>query len=386
MSWRKALLAIACTPLCAVYCNADPIDAQLDSVRNVLAKGDSAAALVALDQVVNPTPAQLLRARYYHAYVRYQQKDRAAAEAELLALLPRADGPLSDRAAFVALGGAYGEKASALLGAVYNESGRFDLLIPLYRTMQMDYPTNAEWPYVEADALFATGRYSEAAARYRKCVNERPDYARAKDARFRVIESLRSAQRYQEAYDAISDIPLTDIDSEIRAAALKAELLAKYLHKDYDLALEICTSMVAKYPDDPSIFHCRCQLAYLYLTDLPPGRRDYAKARGMLEQIIRDYPKDAMVFEMKLGIANAYFYEGNMAKAIAEYRALLAAYPDNYPKDNWHAFTRFMMACAYRAGNDSEAASSVFNSIINDYPGDCWAQLAKTHLTISAKQ
>lgn len=417
MSFRRGALLASALILCSLPAKADPIDDALDAVRAQINTGDYAGATAGLDRLAVPSAGQLIRARYLRAVIHYRKGEKPKATAELLAFLPAVDNSAL-RAEFVATGGAHGEKARALFAAIFNETQQFAKLPPLYSAMAQDYPENPEWQYLLADALYNTSRFQEAAAAYSRFAEQHPTYSRnrdawfrtadalhragrpldaalqyrraaekfpndphAKDAWFRKPETLRQLGRYEEEYSDLLTVPGGQGPAwEIAATVKRAEILAQYLRRDFDLSNRLCEELVAKYPNHPDARLAQCRLARNYLYDLPAGERDYARARGMLRQIISANPDWNMAFEMKLDVAKSFYFEKDYPNAIAHFQMVLDEYPDNYPNDNWHAHIRYLLGDAYRANKQKDEAFAAWKQVIALYPEDIWAAKAQERL------
>lgn len=379
MLLKKLLLAVSALTLFSVAAVADPTDDALDAVLAKLKASDMNGALADLDRITVLTPAQQVRTRYYRAYAWYRTGESERAITELRAFLPD-DNALSSREAFVQTGGVYGEKARGLLGTLYLNAGQFEKLPELYLAMTKDYPQNPEWGYLYADALFKTRLYSQAAEAYGQYAIQHTAGSRLKEAKLRKEEALRMAGRYEEAYLYLTGLDKPDVESEIRIDVRRAELLVQFLGRDHQLSNRLCEDLIAKYPEHPVVFLARCRLARNLLYDLPPKERDYGKARAMLRNLISRYPTEGMMLEMKVDVANSYLYEKDYTNAIAHYELVLSEYPDQFPKDNWHAFIRYQRAFALNAKGNWEQAVEAWKEMVSRYPADPWAALAKQRL------
>jgi TolA-binding protein len=379
MRWTTALAALAVIPSLSFGALADTGDGALDVVLQKLKAGNISGALTDLDKSATLTAAQTIRARYYRAFA-YKQLGKAdMALAEITAILPP-EGDSIKRKAFAELGGVYSEKAWSLLGAIYNTAGQFGKLKPIYDTMMQDFPTNPEWEFLRADALFNTGRYLEAATAYGDCTTKHASYSRAKEAAFRKEESLRRAGKYQDAYNYLMLLPKPTPEVEIRAAVRRSELLTLYLRNDFVLSQSLCADLIEKYPKEPSIYLAKWWQAVSLLNYLPSDLRDPKRGVSMLQELVRDYPGENMVTEWKMQIGDYYYVQGDQPSAIGIFQDLLNSTPDNYPSETWHPYFRYRLGCCLHIAGREAEASTMWQSVVDRYPTNGWAEISATRL------
>ncbi|HEY3412832.1 MAG TPA: tetratricopeptide repeat protein [Armatimonadota bacterium] len=380
MHWKKCLFALAVIPILSLAALADPGDDALDAVLLKLKSGDAAGAIADLDKSPSLSPAQTIRARYYRAYAHYRLGQKDTAITDLTGLLPADTASALERAGFVSLAGKNGESARALLGAIHNEAKRYDRLPRIYTAMVEDYAENPEWSYLLAEAFFNAGQYDQAADAFGTFTTMYPDSTRIKDGWLKKEESLRRAGRYEEAYNYLGTIPAKDPDYEIRIAARKAELLSQHFRHSLNLSNQWCEDMIAKYPKEPAIFLCKYRLASNYLYEMPEPERKPAQARQILQGLVRDYPNEPILLEMKVDIAYSFSAQKDYANAIKQYQAILTEHKDNFPADNWHAYVHYCLARCQINKGDKAAGKAVLEAMVTKYPGDNWAALAKENL------
>ncbi len=117
--------------------------------------------------------------------------------------------------------------------------------------------------------------------------------------------------------------------------------------------------LVAKYGSSDA-----ADVARLYLGEMAATRGEYDKARGMIEEFIKDHPEHVLATEARLSLINLKMSQGKVDDAIADIQKEMAEPNKTLPPDVLLA----ALANAYEISGQLQKAQETYQRIANEFP------------------
>lgn len=185
-----------------------------------------------------------------------------------------------------------------------------------------DAPHRDEWLYLKGRALFALGRYEEAAAAMLSVVNDFSSSRYMVQAVFEGAIAYEKAERYEEALKFLGLVPKAH---PLRPHALQhSGTCAEKLGRT-DQAIGFYAEFVEAYPDDEAAEDTLYRLAILR-----HGAKRWAEAAATFESFAKRFPKSEKAPAARFACGTCHKEAGALEPALEAWRTLVR----DYPKDS----------------------------------------------------
>lgn len=204
----------------------------------------------------------------------------------------------------------------------------------------------AEALYSKAQEADSAGKKKKAAKIYDELADEMPLAAKAADARFRQAQLLEEMGEVTKSFDAYQDFLTRYQGSGLYQTALDRQARMAFGAADGDI-----------------------RNSFLGLK----SNYSTSKTVGMLDKVASNAPRSPVAAEAGFKIGELYESEGNEAKAIPAYRAVVDKYPDSsYAPEAQFKIGEILVKEA-NEGNQDQAnlyrAREAFQDYLDQYPG-----------------
>lgn len=207
-------------------------------------------------------------------------------------------------------------------------------------------PKDAEYYFQEGEAFLEKGLYDDAIGSWEKVRDSFYSPELTMLAELKMAETYYKAERYPEAASAYNDFTKQYPGDDRNASAtywLGMSYYNQILAIDRDQtntvnALTVFNTLLKSYPGErdeneirPLIQHCRDLLAAheVYIGRFYLRTKNYQSAIKRLEEALQQYPDYSKLDETYFYLISAYLKLENREKAEANFKQLLAAFPNS---------------------------------------------------------
>ena len=279
------------------------------------------------------------------------------------------------------------------IGALYEQQGdwtqarrEYENVIDLFPLSSMGLKTPlyiAEYYQRGKDGVKADNAYHKAIKHYQKFINEYSGTTVSAMLKDYLALAYASQGKWNEAVDIwqtlVDEYPQSQIGETLLFAI--GETYSRQI-KDLQKAIDTYDDFVKKNPASKIIRYAKFQIGRLYLI-----KEDFAKARQLFEELIRDYPAEGELrASSQLAIAVSYERQGSADKAMEIYHKLRNSFADNMPALG----VPLLIAQHYLKENRAPEAENAFKEaitgyekIIKDKPNTARAEGARNFLSLA---
>ncbi|MCX7933741.1 MAG: tetratricopeptide repeat protein [Planctomycetota bacterium] len=338
---------------------------------------EAAQSLMALAEKTRENPQALAQAQYSLAWVRYSQKDYAAAAT--LAQQAAAQPSLVDDAQYllglVALAqnrwaeaiaafsqvkrGAFAEDASLKIAWAHLLAEEPSKALAAAAEHRRRFPgAEGEIDLVEGKALMARQEWKEAAAAFSRARASKS--ARAQQAAYDLAVCQEQLGNWEAAAEAYKFVVENFRHDPLLLPALIGLGRAFMKQEKYEAAIPLYVRLAAEEGATAAVKeHALAQQAACYY-----HLKQYANMRKAYETLLADFPQAQVAAEALYWLAWHDAVEKRFGRAAAQYQALLDRFPEHplAPKARYRR-----AACLYQEGSSDEAAAALLE-ILQRYP------------------
>jgi TolA-binding protein len=275
------------------------------------------------------------------------------------------------------------EQAHFHLATTLKERGLLEESDAEFARFRQRYPNS---PYltgasfIQADAMFAAGRYEEAIRLYREARDAAQDPQVIQTAEFRIGSCLIESQQLPAARDAFAEFLQRHPDSELAPAAL-----FQLGRAQFDIAIE------SQQAGNDEIWHAELAASAATYEKLLESHRDselastgllklgylhgllgafdptgFEKAIARFQQFRERYPDDPRVAEATYQLARAHLALRNLDEAAALYREVM----EKYPASPSAPLAAYEIASVHASRNAPDAMLAALRLYVERFPAD----------------
>lgn len=261
-------------------------------------------------------------------------------------------------------------KALFLIGNLYEEQNNWDRATLEYEKITDLYPLSslglkipiyiAEHYQRRKEIAEADHAYSKAVKGYRRIIDDYSGTSIAPLIKSYLASTYVSQGDLEKAIDIwqtiLSEYPQTQIGTLSLFAI--GETYTRQI-KDLQKAIEVYEDFVARYPQSQIIKQAKFQIGKLYFL-----KRDFAKARAVFEELIKEYSQEKeLCANAELSMAICYEGEEKWEEALRSYKNVTDHYPNSQPALQ----TPLFIAQHYLKRNQTADAKKAFQEAILGY-------------------
>lgn len=212
--------------------------------------------------------------------------------------------------------------------------------------------------YQYGQALFKSGKPSQAISKFTELQNNFPNSKYADDAQYLKGWIQFQNANYEEAITNYRRAIYKYPNSDITPIAYYSIGDSYYNLGNFDQAIEFYKELIEKYPTTNYVFDAFTGIQYSYL-----AKNEADKASDMIIEFISNYPNLSLSDKILLKKGELYYSAGDYQKAIEGYREFIASYPSSkFVPDAyyWIAKSSFML-------NKPEQAVYNYKIVLDNY-------------------
>lgn len=261
-------------------------------------------------------------------------------------------------------------QAQFMLGNLYEQQGRWNEAVLEYEKVTDLFPLTSmglktpiyvvEYYKRHKDKTEADRAHEKAIKHYQRIINEYSGTSIATVVKDYLALTYVSQDKWDNAIDVWQTIVNDYPESQAGIFSLFAigETYVRQI-KDLQKAIEVYEEFVRKNPTSKIIQQAKFQIGRLYFM-----KGDFAKAREIFKQVIKEYPKEIeLCANSYLSVAACYEREGNQDKTMQIYRKIKHDYPTTLAALSVPLFT----AQYYQRKNQIQEAEKAFQEAISVY-------------------
>lgn len=259
---------------------------------------------------------------------------------------------------------------------IYYESGKFKQLLDIYNAGANEFSTAAlpEVLSLAANANRQLGNSGEARALYEQVIRDYPDSSYAKEAQYKRLVSLYSADDpglIAEVDKYLAQNPASEEKDQI--TLIKAEAL--YRKQDYAAAEPVYAGLEQSSLAPNLKAEARFKLGWCSMQT-----KNYKPAIGVFTAFLNDYPKHKLVPSALAQRALASQQTGDFTAALKDFNALITG----YPKAKERELALQQKAILLGQQDDKQGMSDTFKQLLRDYPKTAAAAQANYWIGLAA--
>lgn len=282
---------------------------------------------------------------------------------------------------------------------LYN-SGKYGLAVDSYQAFLKNYPKHekaAEAQFGLAQSLFHLDRYADAAARYEEVRSAATGFSQMPELLFQLGQSRAALTQYADAEKLFAELQEKFADHYLADWALARRAACMVSASKFKEAEDLLTPFVEKYagggkgPDktpatqemmrkldqagikagDAFLALVERSVFYRALARFEQGRFD--EARQDFTAFEKQYPKSALLAEVRFRLAQALYRQEKFADAADAYKAVAEGAGD------FAASAAFERGLALHKAKDLKAASAAFADAAKRFPESAGAPKARLY-------
>lgn len=174
-------------------------------------------------------------------------------------------------------------------------------------------------------AYYKSNDFKNASEEFEKFINNFPNSKRINRALFLRGKSFERVKNYKGAINSFNQV-INSVSDDYKPQAFARASIAAEMSDNITLSIEFCKKYLEKYPQGEGIQDALIRIGDLYKDRL----KDYDRAIIYYEEALQAKPNSYKLSSIKLKIGESYSQAGNYAAAVRTFQEIL----NNYPSDS----------------------------------------------------